>query len=70
MRRARCRSMPPITSISSMLSRLEESEPLRFTKGKIAAMLGNRWELNLQERAAAQLRLPEMVLISPLWAKR
>ncbi len=62
--------MPPIISISSMLSRLEESEPLKFTKGRIAAMSGNRQVLNLQDRAAAQLRLPEIVLISPLWAKR
>ena len=70
MRMARCRSMPPATSTSSMLSRLDESEPVRLTSGAMASMSGNSGERNLPVRAAAQLRLPVMVLISPLWASR
>ena len=33
--------MPPATSTSSMLSRLEESEPVRLTSGAMASMSGS-----------------------------
>ena len=51
-----------------MLSRLEESEPSVFTNGTKACRSGNSGESNLALRALDQLRLPSMVLISPLWA--
>ena len=62
------KSMPLVTSSSSMLSIDDESEPVKFTTGAISSMLGIARERNLLMRATAQLRLPWMVLISPLCA--
>ena len=52
-----------------MLSMLEESEPVRLTSGCRVCRSGKSGELNLAARAIAQLRLPSMVFISPLWAR-
>ena len=60
--------MPPVTSISSMLSRLDESEPVRLTNGAASARSGSKSVLYFGVRATDQLRLPMMVLISPLCA--
>ncbi len=54
---------------SSMLSMLEESEPTRLTSGPSWSRSGISSLTNLVRRAWAQLRLPVMVLISPLWAR-
>ncbi|MNZ95102.1 hypothetical protein D3C78_1142340 [compost metagenome] len=70
MRTPRNRSMPPVTISSSMLSMLEESEPTRLTSGPSSSRSGIRSLANLVRRAWAQLRLPVMVLISPLWARK
>ena len=59
-------SMPPASSTSSMLSRLDESEPDIETSGWTSLRRGTRGERNFAPRASAQLRLPAMVLISPL----
>ncbi|MNY16219.1 hypothetical protein D3C86_1494730 [compost metagenome] len=62
--------MPPVTISSSMLSMLEESEPTRLTSGPSSSR-SKIWSLaNFNRRAWAQLRLPVMVLISPLWARK
>ncbi len=66
---ARKMSMPPVSSTSSMLSRVQESEPLVDTSGRSSCMFGISGVSNLKLRATAQLRLPLMVLISPLWAR-
>ena len=68
MRRARGNSTPPVVSNSSMLSRLEESEPEVLTRGTTLWRSGSRGESSLGVRARDQARLPSMVLISPLWA--
>ena len=52
-----------------MLSRLQESESSSETNGAISLMSEMSAEWNLLVRARAQLRLPWMVLISPLWAR-
>ncbi|MCY1444991.1 hypothetical protein D9M71_614870 [compost metagenome] len=70
MRRPRKRSIPPVTISSSMLSMLEESEPTRLTSGPSSSRSGISSLVNLLRRAWAQLRLPVMVLISPLCASR
>ena len=69
IRRARNKSIPPPTRISSMLSKLEESEPVRFTIGFSSVKPGKSGFSNLGVRAIAQLRFAVMVLISPLCAK-
>ena len=69
MRSARNKSIPPPTRISSILSKLEESEPVRFTIGFSSVKPGNNGFSNFGVRAIAQLRLAVMVLISPLCAK-
>ncbi|MNE60144.1 hypothetical protein D3C80_1552730 [compost metagenome] len=69
IRTPRNRSMPPVTISSSMLSMLEESEPTRLTSGPSSSR-SIRSLVNLVRRAWAQLRLPVMVLISPLWARK
>ena len=48
---------------------LEESDPSRLTSGLRSLRLGSSSFSNLFSRASAQLRLPWMVLISPLWAR-
>ncbi len=53
-----------------MLSRLEESDPSRLTRGAICSKSGKNSDWNFDVRATAQLRLPVTVLISPLWASR
>ena len=70
MRRALAISTPPVSSMSSMLSMLEESEPVRFTRGAISLILGSNSLSKPGVRASAQLRFPSIVLISPLWASR
>ena len=62
------RSMPPATSASSMLSRLLESEPSMETSGVRSLSSGSASVRSSGPRATAQLRLPLIVLISPLWA--
>jgi len=69
-RMARKMSIPPWSSTSSMLSRLEESEPSLLTSGWTAAMSGIRSVSKVNARAFAQFRLPWMVLISPLCARK
>ncbi|MCY1180749.1 hypothetical protein D9M73_212170 [compost metagenome] len=61
--------MPPVTISSSMLSMLEESEPTRLTSGPSSSR-SIKSLVNLVRRATAQLRLPVMVLISPLCARK
>ncbi len=68
MRTARNRLIPPASSTSSILSILEESDPARLTRGLMASISGSSEVSNLLVRASAQLRLPSMVLISPLCA--
>ena len=68
MRSARGNSTPPVVSSSSMLSRLEESDPSVFTSGSNSCRSGSNGDSSLEVRALDQLRLPSMVLISPLWA--
>ena len=65
---ARNRSTPPAIKTSSILSILEESEPVRLTNGLIFDNSGSSLEENFELRATDQLRLPSIVLISPLWA--
>ena len=60
--------MPPVTSSSSILSRLEESEPDSLTSGATVCSSGNRSDWSFGVRALDQLRLPSIVLISPLCA--
>ena len=62
--------MPPASSTSSMLSRVQESDPLVDTSGRTSSMFGINGVWNLKLRATAQLRLPRIVLISPLWARK
>ena len=69
MRNARNKSIPPPTSNSSILSILDESEPVRFTIGLSSVIPGNNGFSNFGVRATAQLRFAVMVLISPLCAK-
>ncbi len=53
-----------------MLSRLHESEPSMETSGRIEAMSsGSLSEANFEALAVDQLRLPVIVLISPLCAR-
>ena len=49
-----------------MLSRLDESEPDSLTSGVTLCKSGNKGEESLGVRAFDQLRLPSIVLISPL----
>ncbi len=49
-----------------MLSKLEESEPVRLTIGLSSVRPGNNGFSNLGVRANAQLRFAVIVLISPL----
>ena len=51
-----------------MLSIDDESEPVVLTTGAISSMFGINRERSLLVRAFAQLRLPWIVLISPLCA--
>ena len=51
-----------------MLSRLEESEPSVLTSGARPCNPGSKGDSSLEVRARDQLRLPSMVLISPLCA--
>ena len=53
-----------------MLSRLRESEPSRETGACHEARSARRSLTSLARRAMAQLRLPRMVLISPLCARQ
>ncbi len=69
IRTARNMLTPPASSTSSILSMLEESDPVRLTSGWIDSRSGKSGALNLEARAIAQLRLPSTVLISPLWAR-
>ena len=69
MRRPRNRSIPPVTKSSSMLSMLE-SEPVRLISGDRLSRSGSNSLANFRRRARAQLRLPVMVLISPLCARK
>jgi hypothetical protein len=62
-------SSPPISSTSSILSRLCESDPVVATSGWISDRSGSSGERNTGPRATAQLRLPWIVLISPLCAR-
>ena len=66
MRSALGNSTPPVTSSSSILSRLDESEPDSLTSGVTLYRSGNKGEESLGVRAFDQLRLPSIVLISPL----
>ena len=61
-------STPPVVNNSSMLSRLEESEPSVLTSGANVWRSGSKGDSNLEVRARDQLRLPSIVLISPLCA--
>ena len=69
MRIAWTTSMPPARSTSSMLSRLDESEPVSETIGFSSLMSSSFSERKFFARASAQLRFPWIVLISPLWAR-
>ena len=51
-----------------MLSRLEESDPSVFTNGSNSCRSGSSGDASFEVRALDQLRLPSIVLISPLWA--
>ena len=51
-----------------MLSKLEESEPSVLTNGTSDCKSGRSGEASLGVRALDQLRLPSIVLISPLCA--
>ena len=53
-----------------MLSRLSESEPFMLTSGVSSWMSGSAAHWYFGARAWAQERLPLMVLISPLWARK
>ena len=53
-----------------MLSILEESEPVVLTMGCSSSTLGSKGVANLVLRARDHARLPSMVLISPLCAKK
>ena len=53
-----------------MLSRLDESEPVSETSGVSDSTSGSNDERKFSARASAQLRLPRIVLISPLCASR
>ena len=68
MRNARGSSTPPVVNNSSILSRLEESEPAVLTRGTTLWSSGSKGEASLEVLARDQLRLPSIVLISPLWA--
>ena len=59
-------STPPVVSSSSMLSRLDESEPSVLTSGASDCKSGSSGESSFEVRALDQLRFPSMVLISPL----
>ena len=67
---ARNTSMPPARNNSSMLSSEDESEPSWLTSGRIFCRSGNKGVWNLGVLASDQLRLPSMVLISPLCARK
>ncbi len=62
-------SMPPASSTSSMLSMLWLSLPFIVTSGEISSMSGRSAHWNFLARALAHMRLPEIVLISPLCAR-
>ena len=51
-----------------MLSRLDESEPSVLTRGARSCKPGKSGDTNLEVLARDQLRLPSIVLISPLCA--
>ena len=55
IRSARGNSTPPVVRSSSMLSRLEESEPSVFTKGASTCRSGSNGESSLALRALDQL---------------
>jgi len=59
-----------MSSTSSMLSRLWLSLPVMDTSGSTSERFGNTGERRMGPRATAQLRLPEIVLISPLCASK
>ena len=59
-----------MSSISSMLSRLWESDPSSDTSGRMSERSGSSGERSTGARATAHWRLPSMVLISPLCASR
>ena len=59
-----------MSSTSSMLSRLWLSLPVMDTSGSTSERFGSTGERKIGPRATAQLRLPEIVLISPLCASR
>ena len=68
MRNARGNSTPPVVRSSNILSRLEESEPSVLIRGTKSCKPGKSGESNLEVLARDQLRLPSIVLISPLCA--
>ena len=68
-RMARKMSTPPACRISSMLSSVQESEPSIETSGRSCSSPGRSALRKVRARASAQLRLPRMVLISPLCAR-
>ena len=61
------RLSPLMVRNSRTLSRLAESLISGWTIGVMSPMSPNRPELSTLWRACIQLRLPRMVLISPLW---
>ena len=68
IRSALGKSTPPVTSTSSILSRLDESDPDSLTKGVTLCKSGSSLDRSLGVRALDQFRFPSIVLISPLWA--
>ena len=68
---ARGRSIPLITRNSSVLSSIAESDPSRFTTGRILWSWPFRCpEAIFSSRARILSALPRIVLISPLWTMR
>ena len=61
--------IPPEINTSSILSKLEESEPVRLTKGCSWVISGSFGVSSLGVRATDQLRLAVIVFSSPLCAK-
>ncbi len=61
---------PLITKNSNTLSKLAESLMLGCTTGEISRMSPKVSLDNTDSRALNQRRLPLMVFISPLWARR
>ncbi len=62
--------MPPARKTSSMLSRVDESEPVSEMIGSRSEMSSSLSDMKFLARACAQLRLPWIVLISPLCARK